>query len=204
MIILPAMVRTRTFDPAAALTRAVDLFSSKGYSETSMEDIVQATGVSRYGLYGTFGSKRELFEQALERYADSMGKQSFLRLLEPDASLDHIRSIFAERVEDMCCIEENKGCLFIHTAMELAPQDEELREVLRRFMKRMSKAFAIGLESAKARGEVRADVDVATAGELLTSTMFGLAVLGRTGFQHASLSRIVDNTLASLVPATGQ
>jgi TetR/AcrR family transcriptional repressor of nem operon len=104
----------------------------------------------------------------------------------------------------MCCIEENKGCLFIHTAMELAPQDEELREVLRRFMKRMSKAFAIGLESARARGEVRADVDVATAGELLTSTMFGLAVLGRTGFQHASLSRIVDNTLASLVPASGQ
>jgi TetR/AcrR family transcriptional repressor of nem operon len=204
MSILPAMVRTRTFDPAAALTRAVDLFSSKGYSETSMEDIVQATGVSRYGLYGTFGSKRELFEQALERYADSMGKQSFLRLLEPDASLDHIRNIFAERVDDMCCIEENKGCLFIHTAMELAPQDEELREVLRRFMKRMSKAFAIGLESARARGEVRADVDVATAGELLTSTMFGLAVLGRTGFQHASLSRIVDNTLASLVPASGQ
>jgi TetR/AcrR family transcriptional repressor of nem operon len=197
------MVRTRAFDPATALTQAVDLFSSKGYSETSMEDIVQATGVSRYGLYGTFGSKRELFEQALERYADSMGKQSFLRLLEPEASLEYIRRIFAERVDDMCCIEENKGCLFIHTAMELAPQDEELREVLRKFMKRMSKAFAIGLESAKARGEVRADVDVAAAGELLTSTMFGLAVLGRTGFQHASLSRIVDNTLASLGPAPG-
>lgn len=168
-----------------------------------MEDIVQATGVSRYGLYGTFGNKRELFEQALERYADSMGKQSFLRLLEPDASLEHIRSIFAERVKDMCCIEENKGCLFIHTAMELAPQDEELREVLRKFMKRMSKAFAIGLESARARGEIRAEVDVATAGELLTSTMFGLAVLGRAGFQHASLSRIVDNTLASLAAPTG-
>jgi hypothetical protein len=33
--------------------------------------------------------------------------------------------------------------------------------------------------------------------------MFGLAVLGRTGFQHASLSRIVDNTLASLSPTPG-
>jgi len=203
MYILLRMVRTRTFDPATALTQAVELFSSKGYSETSMEDIVKATGVSRYGLYGTFGNKRELFEQALERYADSMGKQSFLRLLEPDASLQHIRNIFAERVKDMCCVEENKGCLFIHTAMELAPQDEELREVLRKFMKRMSKAFAIGLESARARGEIRQDVDVAAAGELLTSTMFGLAVLGRTGFQHASLSRIVENTLLSLSAAPG-
>ena len=159
---------------------------------------MQTTGVSRYGLYGTFGNKRELFEQALEQYAEGMGKQSFLRLLEPGASLDHIRRIFDERVADMCCAEENKGCLFIHTAMELAPQDEELRGVLQRFMKRMSKAFAIGLDSAKGRGEIAEDVDVDAAGELLTSTTFGLAVLGRTGFPKATLDGIVDSTLNSL------
>lgn len=198
MSILLSMVRTRTFDPAAALSTAVELFASKGYSETSMEDLVQATGVSRYGLYGTFGNKRELFEQALDRYAESMGKASFLALVEPDASLDDIRRIFAERVADMTALEENKGCLFIHTAMELAPQDEDLRKVLRRFMGRMSRLFAAGLESAKARGEVRNDLDVRAAGELLTSSMFGLAVLGRTGFDRSMLEGIVDNTLASL------
>ena len=192
------MNRARNFDPSTALGQVVDLFASKGYSETSMEDIVQTTGVSRYGLYGTFGTKRELFEQALEQYAEGMGKQSFLRLLEPGASLDHIRRIFDERVADMCCAEENKGCLFIHTAMELAPQDEDLRGVLQRFMKRMSKAFAIGLDSAKGRGEVAQGVDVDAAGELLTSTMFGLAVLGRTGFPKATLDGIVDSTLESL------
>ena len=85
MSILIRMVRTRSFDPSSALAKAVDLFSSKGYSETSMEDIVRATGVSRYGLYGTFGNKRELFEQALDKYADRMGKQAFLRLLERGA-----------------------------------------------------------------------------------------------------------------------
>ncbi len=192
------MNRVRAFDPSATLSQVVDLFAAKGYSETSMEDIVQATGVSRYGLYGTFGNKRELFEQALEQYAEGMGKRSFLRLLEPGASLDHIRAIFDERVADMTASELNKGCLFIHTAMELAPQDDELRGVLQRFMKRMSKAFSIGLDSAKGRGEVAADIDVDAAGEMLTSTMFGLAVLGRTGFPKATLDSIVDNTLESL------
>ncbi len=163
-----------------------------------MEDIVQTTGVSRYGLYGTFGNKRELFEQALEQYAEGMGKKSFLRLLEPGASLDHIRAIFDERIADMCCPDDSKGCLFVHTAMELAPQDEELRGVLQRFMKRMSKAFAIGLDSAKGRGEVAKDVDVDMAGELLMSTTFALAVLGRTGFPKATLQGIVDSTLATL------
>jgi TetR/AcrR family transcriptional regulator, transcriptional repressor for nem operon len=192
------MNRARTFDPSTALGQVVDLFSSKGYSETSMEDIVQTTGVSRYGLYGTFGNKRELFEQALEQYAEGMGKRSFLRLLEPGASLDHIRNIFKERVADMCGGDERKGCLFIHTAMELAPQDEELRGVLQRFMKRMSKAFAIGLDSAKSRGEISENVDVDAAGELLTSTMFGLVVLGRTGFPRKTLDGIVESTLGSL------
>ena len=192
------MVRTRTFDPTAALSRAVDLFSSKGYADTSMEDIVRATGVSRYGIYGTFGNKRELFEQALERYAEGMGKQSFLRLLEPDASLAHIRAIFDERVADMCCADGHRGCLFIHTAMQMAPDDKELQGVLQKFMKRMSKAFAIGLESARERGEVRADLDVRAAGDMLTSTMFGLAVLGRTGFDRQTLDSIVEGTMRSL------
>jgi TetR/AcrR family transcriptional repressor of nem operon len=192
------MVRTRTFDPSAALSTAVDLFASRGYSDTSMDDIVKATGVSRYGIYGTFGNKRELFEQALERYAESMGKQLYLRLLEPDASLAHIRKIFDERVEDMCSTKERKGCLFVHTAMQLASEDEDLQGVLQKFMKRMSKAFSIGLESAQARGEVRKDLDTATAGEFLTNTQFGLAVLGRTGFSRESLDGIVTSALASL------
>lgn len=194
------MVRTRTFDPSTALSQAVAVFSAKGYSETSMEDIVKATGVSRYGLYGTFGNKRELFEAALERYAERMGKQSFLRLLEPDATLDHIRAIFRERVDDMCDQGQHKGCLFIHTAQELAPQDHEIKDVLQKFMKRIAKAFAVGLESAQEQGEIRADIDVKAAGEMLTSTMFGLAVLGRTGFDKATLDGIVESTLATLTP----
>ena len=192
------MNRARTFDPGTALSQIVDLFASKGYSDTSMEDIVETTGVSRYGLYGTFGNKRELFEQALEKYAEGMGKQSYLRLLEPGASLNHIREIFRDRVADMCCDEENKGCLFVHTAMQMAPQDEELRGVLIRFMKRMAKAFAIGLDSAKGRGEIDEDVDVDAAGLLLTNTVFGLAVLGRTGFPREALDGIADSVLNSL------
>jgi hypothetical protein len=85
-------------------------------------------------------------------------------------------------VADMCGDGERKGCLFIHTAM----------------MKRMIKAFAIGLDSAKGRGEISEDVDVDSAGELLTSTMFGLVVLGRTGFPKETLDGIVESTLGSL------
>ncbi|MEQ9562969.1 MAG: TetR/AcrR family transcriptional regulator [Woeseiaceae bacterium] len=194
------MVRTRAFDPTQALSRAVELFSSKGYSDTSMDDIVKATGVSRYGIYGTFGNKRELFEQALERYADGMGKQSFLRLLEPDASLSHIRAIFDERIESLCASGEKRGCMLCHTAMELAPHDHEIAGVLQKFLRRMSKAFSIGLESARQQGEVRDDLDLRNAGEFLTGALFGMVVLARAGFPRTTLNAFVDNAMASLTP----
>jgi TetR/AcrR family transcriptional repressor of nem operon len=192
------MVRTRAFDPADALSRAMELFSSKGYSETSMDDLVKATGVSRYGLYGTFGNKRELFEQALETYADRMGRKSFLRLLEPDASLRHIRRIFEERIELMSSAGKNRGCLLSHTALELAPHDSEIKDVLQRFIKRMSKAFTIGLGTAQARGEVRASLDVRAAGDFLTGAVFGLAVLASSGLSREALDNFVENTISSL------
>jgi TetR/AcrR family transcriptional repressor of nem operon len=192
------MVRTRAFDPTDALTRAMELFASKGYSETSMDDLVKATGVSRYGLYGTFGNKRELFEQALERYADRMGRKSFLRLLEPDASLAHIRRIFEERMESIDGRGENPVCLVSHTAMELAPHDREIEEVLQRFMRRISKTFSIGLEAAKEKGEVRPNLDVRAAGDFLTGALFGLAVLVSTGLPREVLVNFVDNTMVSL------
>ena len=189
------MVRTKGFDPAAALGQVVDLFASRGYSETSMDDIVRATGVSRYGLYGTFGNKRELFEQALERYADDMGRTSFLRLLEPDAGLADIRLIFEEQLERICCDTAPHGCLLCHTALEIAPNDAEIREVLLRFLKRMSRTFTVGLENARDKGELHDDIDARAGGEYLTSALFGVIVMARAGFPRETLDAIVETTL---------
>jgi TetR/AcrR family transcriptional repressor of nem operon len=194
------MVRTRAFDPAAALSRAVELFASKGYSDTSIEDLVQATGVSRYGLYGTFGNKRELFEQALERYADRMGRRSFLRLLEPDAGLRDIRAVFEERIEAMGGADRTQGCMFLHTATALAPHEPEIAGVMQKFLRRMSKALAAGVASAREKGEVRADLDVRAAGDFLTGALFGLGILAQAGCPRQVLENFVDSTMASLAP----
>jgi TetR/AcrR family transcriptional regulator, transcriptional repressor for nem operon len=192
------MVRTRAFDPAEALNRAMELFSTRGYSETSMDDLVKATGVSRYGLYGTFGNKRELFEQALERYADRMGRKSFLRLLEPDASLADIRRIFEERIQILESSGRARGCMLSQTAMELAPHDSEIKDVLQRFIKRIAKTFAVGLDAAKEKGQVRASLDTRAAADFLTGALFGLAVLASSGLPRETLDHFVDNTISSL------
>lgn len=192
------MPRSREFDPGAALQTVVGLFAEKGYDDTSMDDIVKATGVSRYGLYSTFGSKRELFEQALEKFADDMGRQSFLKLLEPEASLADIRRIFDERIEGLCCGDGKHCCLLNHTSTTVAPRDEEIRGLLLRFLKRMSRTFTVGLENAREKGELKAGLDLKASGEYLTGAMFAVATLANAGFPRSTLDSFVDTTLAAL------
>ena len=192
------MVRTRAFDPTSALQAAVDVFSAKGYSDTSMDDLVKATGVSRYGLYGTFGNKRELFEQALDRYSENMGRREFMHLKDPDASLEDIRAIFENRAKQMSREGGSRGCMICHTALQIAPHDEEIQDVIQKLLDQMSRAFAKGLATAKTKGEVRKDLDVDAAGEYLTGALFGLSVLSRSGSGQDKLKTFVDNTLRSL------
>ncbi len=60
--------RPRLFDEDAVLDEFTELFWRKGYSQTSMTDLVDASGVHKSSLYSTFGTKEELFAKILRRY----------------------------------------------------------------------------------------------------------------------------------------
>ena len=60
--------RKRAFDDQVALHTAMELFWRQGYEGTSIADLTQALGINPPSLYAAFGSKRELFEKALDRY----------------------------------------------------------------------------------------------------------------------------------------
>lgn len=66
MIILQFMGRPRQFDEASAIGAAAVVFRQRGYAATSIDHLVEATGVHRRSLYGVFGSKHGLFLRVLE------------------------------------------------------------------------------------------------------------------------------------------
>jgi TetR/AcrR family transcriptional repressor of nem operon len=174
-------------------------FASRGYAKTSIDDVVKATGVSRYGIYGTFGNKRELFEQALEKYTEHMGRAAFLRLLEPDATLDHIRRTFNDRLDHIFASDDHTtGCLVIMTAMELAPGDKDVEIVLNGLLMRMSHVYSHGLQQAREKGEIQEELDLENAGQFLTGAFFGMSVMSRCGFSKESLQAFVDSTIAAV------
>lgn len=61
------MGRTRSFDESTVVSLAAERFRIRGYEATSLEDLLQATGLHRGSLYQAFGSKRGLFVAALNQ-----------------------------------------------------------------------------------------------------------------------------------------
>lgn len=64
------MARPREFDTATLLQQAGELFIRRGFTATSIDEVVKTTGVVRGSLYSIFGSKQGIFVAALKHAAD--------------------------------------------------------------------------------------------------------------------------------------
>ena len=78
------MAGVKQFDRDDLLDHAMTVFWRNGYQATSIQDLVEATGVNRGSLYATFGDKRGLFLAVIEHYSDRFGKPVMAELNDPD------------------------------------------------------------------------------------------------------------------------
>jgi TetR/AcrR family transcriptional repressor of nem operon len=191
--------RPRSFDPDDVLDASMRRFWSHGYRDTSVDDLVTATGVRPGSLYNAFkGGKRALFMGSLERYAALVVPEKMGALESPHASLAEIRAYFDGLVEDLMTPDGRVGCLMVNSAIELAAADPEVSHVVAAHMARLERNVDKALRNAKRRGEVPADTDPAAKAKLLMATGMGLMVVGKTDPGRRVLETIVAAAFADL------
>ncbi|MCP6423679.1 TetR/AcrR family transcriptional regulator, partial [Klebsiella pneumoniae] len=61
-------MRTKEFETDEIADAAMQVFWRRGYAATSVQDLVDGTGLSRSSLYSTFQNKQGLYQKALQRY----------------------------------------------------------------------------------------------------------------------------------------
>jgi TetR/AcrR family transcriptional repressor of nem operon len=193
------MARPRQFDPEEVLDRSMREFWERGYHVTSVDDLVEATGVRPGSLYNAFpGGKRSLFLEALNRYSKLVVPEKLGALESTSAGLGELRAYFDGLVEDLTTPEGRMGCLMVNSTMELAAEDSEVGEVVRKHMSRLERNAERALRNAKRRGEIPEQIDPRAKAAQLMATGMGLMVVGKTDPGREVLETVVEAAFADL------
>ncbi len=189
-------MREREFNPDQALERAVAVFLDKGYFDTSMDELVNAMGVARYGVYNTWGNKRDLFIAALEKFAEINEKKYHAMLQLEDASLPEIRQFF-ETLKNMP-VEARSGCMACNTATEVAPHDEEIALACRQVLERLTESLKKALNNAVRKKEMKARHDIDDLANYLTGILRNASVMTRSGYSREEIGKQIDIAISVL------
>lgn len=184
---------------AKAVDAATELFWRNGFDETSIEDVVAATGMNRYALYTSFGGKREMFLAALDAYCNQR-KQIFMDAFnrETDAPLAAVRAV-AEY-----CIEQNvqrgTGCLLCDIGAEVGRQDSIVAEQIELYLAMIKEAHAKAFRKARKLGHLNPAITPNEAAALIQTFILGAGAQAKRGASKQELLSL-HRSLMALISA---
>ena len=187
--------RPREFDPDAAIERAMGVFWSCGYHGTSLPDLLEATDLSRGSLYAAFGDKHGLFLRALDRYIDEALARLDAELDPRKNALAGLRASLARYVDRTSGLAGKRGCLVVAAAMELAAEDKDVEQRIRRFFKVMEAYLTAALTRAQAEGDLVDCVEPATVARLLVCLLEGMRVVSKTNSDRDASQAVVQTLI---------
>lgn len=190
--------RPRKNDPQDVLDKALTLFWKNGFTATSMNDLSEATGMAKPGLYANFGNKNELFEKALRAYFDEFAKGfavEFVVSQKPlKEDLQQLLNNVIERANEGPC----SGCFLLNTVVETADNPSEIYDLGRELSNARHDVLVTRLQNARSRGELPADADMDQLAKFISGQMLAIAALASEGTDRESLQQFATTALKAL------
>ncbi|TVX92453.1 TetR/AcrR family transcriptional regulator [Paenibacillus agilis] len=155
------------------------LFNEKGYSGSSINDIMDATGLKKGGIYRHFKNKDELALEAFNYAVDVLRKsyrQAIYGKKTAEEKLIAVLSVYRNVVE---APPLQGGCPVLNTAVDTDDThpllNQRAREVMSEWLSLLSSILHEGIQAK----EFRADLDVEEAAIFLTSAFEGSIMMGK-------------------------
>jgi TetR/AcrR family transcriptional repressor of nem operon len=190
------VARLREFDTDQVLAAAVTAFRTRGFAGTSVQDLVDATGVGRGSLYAAFGDKEGLYLAALDRYRADFAEPLVALLDSPEPPRRLVREILVGLVDEIVRDGTRQACLIVSAATELVARDAAVATRVRQTTDLLEETLTVLV------GRLDPPVpDPRSTARLLVTLVQGLRVAGAVRPERAWLMSAVDVALRCLDPA---
>ena len=175
------MARPREFDEREVVGQALEVFWSQGYQATSVQDLVNATGLERGSLYGAFGDKRGLFTSCLDAYMAHAHARFDAMVGAAEDPAEGLRAFVRAAGEDCRYAPvAGRGCLLGNTFGEIEAHDEATRDRVEGYITGMQTRMASALRRAQRLGTFDPRRDARAVGTLIQCSLQGLSILSRS------------------------
>jgi TetR/AcrR family transcriptional repressor of nem operon len=198
------MARPREFDETAVLDAAIQQFWLRGYEATSVRDLADEMGIAGASLYNAFGDKRALYERSLNRYLDQTFRERIRRLEHSLPPRDAIAAFLQEIIKRSLNDKQRLGCLLVNSALESAPLDGELQQIVAMFLNEVESFFLRCVTKGQRDETIPKTQSAEDLARLLLGVLLGIRVLARARPDRKLLEGLVRPVFAMLdnpVPA---
>jgi len=186
--------RPRTFDPDAALDRAMHVFWAKGYEGASLSDLTRAMRINRPSLYAAFGNKEQLFRKVLDRYMNGP-LAYFGKALGAAKARDVVEQIFLGAANMPSDPRTPAGCLVVQGALACGDAAGSVRKEIGALRAAAKAALRRRLQRAKREGDLPSTADPAELAHYVMTVLHGMAVQGADGASPDQLRRVAQIAL---------
>ena len=189
--------RPRSFDREVVLGRAMRVFWERGYEGTSIADLLRAMEITPPSLYAAFGSKEQLFRDAIAYYSRVESAASAEAMRQDGSARDTIERILRSNADAYTDPDKPSGCMVVLCATIGPPASESVRAFLAAQRGLGQDEIQHRLEVAVTEGELPNGTDTAGMALFYTTVLQGMSLQARDGAARAALHRIVDGAMAA-------
>jgi len=165
--------RPRKFDRDDVVAKAMRVFWTNGFTQTSIGDLVEGINVGAQSLYNAFGNKEEIFVQALNLYLSTITRDALKRAENTDSAIDGICAVFPLPSE-VIALDQPLGCLMVMTSFETDKcNTTEIEAIIDKQRVKAITAFKQLLERGQKDGEINQSLKPSSVAKLLTTLLQG-------------------------------
>ncbi|HBF42618.1 MAG TPA: hypothetical protein DDW42_03120 [Desulfobacteraceae bacterium] len=158
--------------------KALQVFSVKGYYNTSINDILEATGLTKGGLYGHFRSKEDIWYAVYEEAVRIWKGVVFNDMRDISNPIERIERVIENHLRDYLGADVfDGGCFFVNMLVEVSGQSEKMsRNILIGFVK-FSKLLCSWFEEANEKCFLREGLNFKEIANFIIISLNGAATL---------------------------
>lgn len=189
--------RPRSFDRNAALRAAMQTFWRLGYEGASMAALTEAMGINSPSLYACFGSKEELFRQAVQLYLDTEDCESGTIMAKQPTARAAIDAMLRHSAGKLTRPGAPHGCLLMLGDSNASPENARVHNHLVQRRRDLRGRIAQRLKKGVADGDVPAAANINAMAAFYMTVLQGLCLQSRDGASREAMTGVVESAMAA-------